>query len=149
MKRHAALIAMTGVLLALAGCKAGGGAAASAYVSELSQLRYPADAQRGPDLDIVVVRRGPAIELVNLTSESHGNVQLWINREYVGLVDAVRIGRPASNRVPLARFVNRHREIFPTGTFLVPDKRVDVIVAELYDPASSLRHRVRVQRGGS
>ena len=42
----------------------------------------------------------------------------------------------------LTTFVNRHEETFPVGGFLSPDKSRLVVHADLYDPASGLRHRL-------
>lgn len=108
----------------------------------LSQLPYPADASHGPDLDIVIKRDGKAIQLINRTARPYANSQLWLNQQYVRNVSAIRIG--PDNRLALNRFINRHREPFPTGTFLAPDDAKPVLLAELYDPQTQLKHRLLV-----
>ena len=146
MFRSVIVVVCAGLLIPVVGCRSRGPQPQPEYVAQLSQLRYPEAADHGPDLDIVVVRQGDAIELVNLTPQRYHDLQLWLNRQYVGLVDVIEVGRSSANRLPLARFVNRHREIYRTGTFLSPGKGIRTALAELYDPATKLRHRVRVRQ---
>ncbi len=150
MGRCTVTLVLAVALAVLAGCRGGAPEAVPEYITTLSQLAYPADAPHGPDLDLVLVRQGDAVKLVNLTARPYRDLQLWLNEQYVGLVDVIEIGNPiGGNRLPLSRFVNRHGEAFPVGSFLSPDKGISVVLAELYDPATGLRYRVRVQSGKS
>ena len=108
----------------------------------LSQLPYPADAAYGPDLDIAAVRDGSTLTLANRTASPYRDVQLWLNRQYVRELPVIRIG--PDNRLDLDRFVNEHREPFPVGTLLAPDEAFPVVLAELYDPDTELKHRLLV-----
>ena len=163
--RHAAgATLLTALLLGalLAGCEGAGGEvregvgtaientfagivddrASAEQVAELRQLRYPAAAEIGDDLDILVARDGSRIELANRTPRSYQGMQLWLNRQYVALPPTIGIG--AGNSVTLRAFVNRHGETFPVAGVLSPDKGFPVVAAELYDPASGRRHRLTV-----
>lgn len=108
----------------------------------LAQLDYPAEAQRGPDLDIVVRREGDRLTLINRTPRSYRDVQLWLNQQYVREITSIKIG--PGNRYDLKRWVNQHRETFPVGTLLAPDAAFPVVLAELVDLDTGLRHRLLV-----
>ena len=108
----------------------------------LSQLPYPADAAYGPDLDIAAVRDGSTLTLANRTARPYREVQLWLNRQYVRELPVIRIG--PDNRLDLTRFINEHEEPFPVGAFLTPDDAFPVVLAELYDPDTELKHRLLV-----
>lgn len=109
-------------------------------IDALSKLAYPADAELGDDLDIVVSRRGGRIALANRTPHSYENVLLWLNRQYVHSAGRIAIG--PDNTLVLRTFVNRYGETFPVGGLLSPDKGFPVVLAELYDPVTHKRHRL-------
>ncbi len=109
----------------------------------LAALRYPGKAEYGPDLDIVVVRKGTAISLTNRTARTYEGMQLWLNQQYVRNLDPITIG--TNEALPLKSLINRHQEAFPVGSFLQPDLARPVISAELYDPAANIRYRLTVQ----
>jgi hypothetical protein len=110
---------------------------------ELAQLVYPADAALGNDLDIVVIRNGGHIELVNRTATVPGPSELWLNQQYVGAVKSIPIGR--GNQFDLVKFINEHGEAYPIGAVLQPDKSFPIVLAELFDPKTGLRHRLLVR----
>ena len=112
-------------------------------VEELSQLRYPRQAPIGDDWDIIVLRDGRSIELVNRTARSYSDLHLWLNRRYVAPVESIRIG--SGNRKQLSLFVDRHRESFPIGALLAPDKARPLVSADLFDQTTGLRHRLVVR----
>lgn len=93
---------------------------------------YPAEAKLGDDLDIVVVREGGQITIVNRTAVEYDNVQIWLNQQYVGLLPKIKIG--TKNRFNLNTFINQHGEGFPVGGLLTPDRSYPVVLAELYLP---------------
>lgn len=117
--------------------------------AELAQAvpPYPIDAQVGPDLDVVVVRSGGQIELVNRTPRAYESVVLWLNGQFVRPVDRVAIG--SNPGLPLREFVNGYGEGFPTGSFLRPERSAVLVLAELYDPQVNVRHRLVVQPPGT
>ena len=135
-----------GLMLALAllagGCHRGMGPA-SDRVQALSQLPYPKDAPLGDDLDIIAVRKGGTLQLANRTPQAYHHVQIWLNRQYVSEVTDVAIG--VDNHYSLHDFVNMHRETFPVGTLLAPDKAKPVVLAEMFDPSTGKRYRMTVQ----
>ena len=47
----------------------------------------------------------------------------------------------------LTDFINRFEEPYPVGTFLNPDQTQPLVLAEFYDPANNLRHRLLVRPG--
>lgn len=124
------------------------GCAAPLPVSEresrqrLSQLNYPADAEWGPDRDIVVRREGDRLTLINRTPQTYRDVRLWLNQQYVRELALIQIG--PDNRFDLTRWINEHQEPFPVGSLLAPDKAFPVVLAEMIDPDTGLRHRLLV-----
>jgi hypothetical protein len=153
--RYALVVGLLVIVGPLGGCAALFGPKADPKLAaELSKLAYPKDAPLGPDLDVLVVRTGGALELVNRTPSTYRNMQVWLNQQYVARIDAVQIGSPeglgaaaSRNRLDLARFINLHGEPFPTGGLLAPEKSFPVVLAELFDPATGKRHRLLVVAG--
>lgn len=128
----------------LAGCQSNRPTSlAPATVDRFSRLPYPADAAHGPDLDIVVTRSRDRVQLSNRTARTYRDIELWLNRQYVQPLDLVRIGN--ANSYPVTAFINRHREPLPTPAFLQPQAGAPIVLAEFYDPATRLRHRLLVQ----
>ena len=115
------------------------------HLDELRRMSYPKSTEVGEDLNIFVVRKADRIELANLTARSFDNVLLWINKSYVGRVERLNVG--TDNRFTLRHFVNHHGETYPVGSLLRPDKSLAMVLAELYDPATSARHRLVVRMG--
>ena len=106
----------------------------------LAELDYPAEAEYGPDLDIVVRRERDRVNLINRTPRSYRDVRIWLNQQYVR--DVMRIDIGPDNEYLLGRWTNEHREGFPVGTLLAPDAADPIVLAELMDPATGLRHRL-------
>ncbi len=130
-------------MLGLTGCQQDLPVLDEPTASALSALRYPGKSEYGPDLDIVVVRKGSQISLTNRTARGYEGMQIWLNQQYVQQADAIVIG--SNPGIHLATLINRHREPFPTGTFLQPDLARAVISVELYDPVGNVRYRLTVQ----
>ncbi len=135
------LIAVT--FLTLPGCEQDQPVLDDPTAKALAALRYPGLSEYGPDLDVIVTRSGSHVQLVNRTATSYPGMQLWLNQQYVQQAETIDIGD--NPRVHLATFINRHREPFPTGTFLQPDRARRVISMELYDPTANIRYRLTVQ----
>jgi len=138
--RHAPPILPLLVLLTLLAqvpaCVAPESTAAREERLALASLVYPEDAQRGPDLDIAVERRGTTLALLNRTATVYRDRQLWLNRQYVNIVPVVAIG--PGNTIDLPLWVNSYAEPFPVGRLLTPDAARAVVLAELYDPKTNL-----------
>ncbi len=111
--------------------------------AELSILPYPKASPVGEDLDIVAIMHWQSLELVNRTPNSRADVQLWLNQQYVARVAQLPVGQSVS--VSLDKFVNQHGEEYPSGDILTPDRRVQIILAELFDPATGKRQKLLVQ----
>ncbi|MEM7624419.1 MAG: hypothetical protein AAF333_02200 [Planctomycetota bacterium] len=106
----------------------------------LSRLVYPAEAEYGPDLDIVVRRQGELVNFINRTARPYRDVRIWLNQQYVRELAEIDIG--PNNDFLLSRWTNEYREGFPVATVLVPDAAAPIVSAELMDPATGLRHRL-------
>ncbi len=131
--------------LVLVGCRGAGDLLAETQARDVATLAYPEEAQVGPDLPVHVVRDGRQIEVINLSSRSYRRVELWLNQAYARPVDRLEIGK---NWLSLRRFVNDFGETYPTGTLLSPDKNEPVVLAELYDPSTRVKHRLVVRPSG-
>lgn len=112
---------------------------------DLSKLTYPGEAELGDDLDIIVVPDGFDVSLANREPQSFNAIQLWLNRQYVGLLPKVAIGTDG-NTFRLKDFINEHGEAYPVGGIINPDKTFPIVLAELFDPAEGKRHRLLVRK---
>jgi len=112
-------------------------------IEQLAAMEYPADMPWGDDLDILVVRRGDRIQLVNRTPRQYQDVTLWMNQQYVRPIKQIDIG--TDNTVDLRKMVSKHSEAYPVGNFFKPDKSMLLVQAELIDPTTGQRHRLAVQ----
>ena len=134
-------------LFATAGCSTTRDATAPpATIKRLAALDFPVDRLHGPDPeDILIIRSGGQIRIVNRTANDYTGMQLWLNGQYVADNVAIRIG--TDNVRELTAFINRFEEPYPVGTFLNPDQTMPLRMAELYDPDTKLRYRVDVRPG--
>jgi hypothetical protein len=116
-------------LAAVTGCQPPPEPVDDSIPSLLSRLPYPAHAQ-ATDLDIVVTRQDESLVLTNRTASTHRGVMVWLNQQYVwGPVD---IPIALEYRLNLRGFINQHRESYPVGGPLTPDKSMPLTLAELY-----------------
>lgn len=115
----------------------------AANPDRLAATAYPGRAERGDDLDILVIRQGWNIQLINRTPHHYRDVQVWLNQQYVGDMKRIQIG--TQNRTALSNFVNQYREPYPVGGILSPGQGYPLVHAELFDPATTKRHRLLVQ----
>ncbi|MEQ9454571.1 MAG: hypothetical protein RLN76_08285 [Phycisphaeraceae bacterium] len=136
------LILILTLTASVPGCRGTADLLASAQTEELAQLRYPEEAQHGPDLDIQLEQHGRNLTVINLEPLRFRSIQLWLNAEYARPIDQIRIGE---NTFSLRRWINRYGETYPTGSFLAPDQRVPIALAEVYDPSTNLRHKLVVR----
>lgn len=129
-----------------AGCSAFRDATAPPQTIErLADLDYPVDAPHGPDYDVLLVRDGNQLRLINRTAKPYANMQLWLNRQYVA--DSGRVDIGTDNVRQLTDFINRFKEPYPVGTFLNPDQTQQLVLAEFYNPVENVRHRLLVRPG--
>lgn len=112
-------------------------------IDRLAAMTYPVDAERGDDLDIIVVHDNDNLQLVNRTPNAYRGFTLWLNQQYARPIDTIDIG--TDNRVDLRTAVNEHGQSYPVGSFLKPEKRMLLVQAEIVDPTTNLRHRLTVQ----
>lgn len=132
-------------VLVLSGCKKQSMPDESTPIEQLQVLPYPSDASVSDDLDVVVVRDGGALVLVNRTARRFENVQLWLNQQYVGLAPRIVIGD--ANRFDLLSFINEYGEPYPIGGLLTPEKTFPIVLAEMFDPGALARYRLLVRTG--
>lgn len=143
------LLVVALAMLFATGCKTYGPGVNDEQVHQLALLPYPAEAPYGDDYDVVVLYKKhffrPAnVELINREPRTLGPGQLWVNQQYVARIDEpIKIG--TGNKIKLTRFINYYREPFPVGLFFNPDSSEPVVLVELYDPTTDLRHRLYVQ----
>ncbi|MEM6259360.1 MAG: hypothetical protein AAGI37_13835 [Planctomycetota bacterium] len=114
-------------------------------VKRLAALDYPENAPHGPDLDVLLVRSGGQVRIVNRTPNTYGGMQLWLNRQYVRDSGTIQIG--TGNLRLLTDFINLYEEPYPVGTFLNPDQTAPLVLAELYNPQQNVRYRLLVRPG--
>jgi hypothetical protein len=114
-----------------------------ALAAQLAPLVYPKDAPLGADLDIVIVRDGRNIQLVNRTARVYPPAAIWLNRQYVGLSAGIQIG--TENKMDLVRFINEFGEAYPVGALLQPEKSYPLVLAEMFDTQTGQRHRLLVR----
>jgi len=119
--------------------------ATQAQIDQYSALDYPRNAPYGPKLDIQVVRSNGDIRLNNRTASPYRGMTLWLNQQYAGDAGHLVIG--TENVRVLTDYINRHREPYPVGTVLNPDKTAVLVLAELYNPAEGVRHRLVIRPG--
>lgn len=140
------LLGLLTILLPGVGCSATRDASAPPQtIKRLAQLDYPENAPHGPDFDVLLVRSGGQVRLVNRTPNSYAGMQLWLNRQYVRDSGSIQIG--TDNLRVLTDFINLYEEPYPVGTFLNPDQTAPLVLAELYNPQQNVRHRLLVRPG--
>ncbi len=136
-------------LTALAGCGVAPAFLVGADVDPqaadaFAKLTYPKAAAIGEHLDIVAVKSGNELTLTNRTPRAFANVQLWINQQYVCVVDAIPVGE--RKVLALNTFINEHGEAFPVGGLLNPERSYRLVLAEVYEPGTGgRRHRILVR----
>ncbi|XAM00040.1 hypothetical protein OT109_01370 [Phycisphaeraceae bacterium D3-23] len=146
LRRLTATLLLALILLPGTGCSTYRDASAGIdEINRLSALDYPADVPYGPDLDILLVRSNADIRLVNRTPHHYNGMVLWLNQQYAAQAGSIKIG--TDNVHTLTDFINRHREPYPVGTILNPDKTDPLVLAELYNPATGVKHRLLVRPG--
>ncbi len=121
------------LLIAGAGCEAVKHAAQSlgpdAPAGPVEPMFYPADAPIDQPLNVQVVRISRRhVRLTNLTASSLGDLTVYFNQQYGGVVEQLPAGR--SIEVALADFVNAHGERYPVGSLLEPDKSRVLLLAD-------------------
>lgn len=118
-----------------------------AEVTHLAGLDYPDAVTVAPDVDVLVIREGHTIRLINRTADRFVSPQVWVNQQYVREIDA--LGPGEERRMSLGRFVNVHEETFPLGLWWRPEATDPLVSCELFDAASAMKYRAVVQREGS
>lgn len=96
------------VLTALSACRAPLNAAEATRA-------YPLALRRAESIDIQVFREGTAVVLVNATTSSFHDFDLWLNERFVRSIGRLEAGETI--RVPLAGFHDESGERFEPGGF--------------------------------
>lgn len=143
-------LALTAGLLMLSGC-ASDKALTDAHAVAMSQLVYPNDAEHAPDLDIEVFRVRDKLRVINRSTRTFTNVQLWLNQQWVTDIGHIEIGTGkhgglvTANEFSLDSFVDQYRRPYPVGTMLSPDKTQQLVFAEIFVPEEGKRYRLTVR----
>jgi hypothetical protein len=117
----------------------------------LSKLVYPVDGQYADDLDIEIYRSGGKVRIINRSTRTFTDAQLWLNQQWVGIVDHIEIGTGvhsalvAANEFELDNFIDQYRRPYPVGSLLAPDKTQELVFAELFVPEEGKRYRLAVR----
>jgi hypothetical protein len=140
-----ALVLRAMLLLAgLTGCSAPGPNARQ--IDQLSQLTYPTNVKTVKDLDIVAKQTRTQIEFTNREPIALHNVYVWLNRQYVGFVPKIEIGNDGStNDYNLDRFYDLHKEHYPVGGILSPDRGFPLTTVDIYEPGTGTIYRTVVR----
>lgn len=112
----------------------------------LRALDYPREAPLHPDdpqPDVLAIRRGGTVQLVNRTPRPMENRILWLNEQYAGRVDQLAVG--VNPPMDLDAFINTFGEPYPTARWLEPDRAAPLIHATLHDPGRNTRQLLTVQ----
>ena len=126
--------------LGLAGCSTLPAGTSAAETARLAAMDYPEQARYGEDLEVIVTRHGRYLRLNNTGTTVKRDCVLWVNRQYAAVLPLLAIGN--GTEVDLTNCVNRHQEPFPVGRFLRPDLEKRVVLADVFDPGTGLRHRL-------
>lgn len=146
--QHCLAVLLLGVSLACTGCNAAGlGQQDQLTTDKLASLIYPSQSNRGGDLDILVVRTAGSIKLVNRTPRVYHNVELWLNQQYVNIIPKLEISQSSGGKhMSLPTFINKHGQAYAVGGLLTPELNQPLLIAEIFDPATGLRHHLLVQQ---
>jgi len=104
---------------------------------------YPEDMKVGKPLNIEVVRVGNAIRLVNYTVREYHDVELWLNEQYGGDIEHIKIGH--NGLINLSSFINRYGEPYPVARFLAPDADTALVLGDLV--VGDTLHKLTVRLG--
>ncbi len=131
-------------LLGLTGCSAPGPNARQ--IDQLSQLTYPANIKNVKNLDVVSTQTRTQVQFTNREPMAFHNVYVWLNRQYVGFVPKIEIGDdPFTNNYDLDRFYDLHKEHYPVGGILSPDRGFPLTTLDIYDPGTQTIYRTLVR----
>ena len=115
------LLLATVVVMALAGCRSS---------PSVSYARvYPAALDKGPTLDIQVVRGETTLTLTNATSRVFGPCTLWVNAYFSRPLDGLAVGQTV--RIGLTELRNEHGESFRSGGFFATERPENMVLAQL------------------
>ncbi len=90
---------------------------------------YPVTLEKGPTLDIQVVRGETTLTLTNATARVFGPCTLWINAYYSRPLDGLAVGQ--SVKFGLSELRNEHGESFRSGGFFATEKPERMVLAQL------------------
>ncbi len=123
----------------------------AAVVAKLADIGYPDDVVTTAQRDILLVRKGAKLTIYNRTAHVYRDFQLWLNGEYVAVIDELKIGRL---ELGMRGFINEYGESFPVGHFLSPNKAYPVVLAEIVgtdkkskQSGNRVKYLLRVQIG--
>jgi hypothetical protein len=90
---------------------------------------YPAALEKGPSLDIQVVRGETTLSMTNTTARVFGPCTLWVNAYYSKPLDGLAVGQTV--KMGLSELRNEHGEAFRGGGFFATHKPERMVLAQL------------------
>jgi len=124
MARIVAGTLVIALVIGLAGC-------AMPYDPAAAREPYPRTLPRAETLDIQVFREGASAVVVNATTQSFQDFDLWLNQRFVRSIPALEAGRTI--RIGLAGFIDENGEAFEPGGFLRTEPPMTIWLAEIQE----------------
>ncbi len=105
------------------------------YDPNRATRQYPDDLHHANSVNIQVFRHDTSIEIINATTQSYNDFDLWINQRYVHRLDKLPAGQAV--HVSLWEFYDVRGESFNAGGFWRADEPTSVRLVEI-QPAEDL-----------
>ena len=99
------------------------------YDPNRATRQYPDVLHHANSVNIQVFRHDTSIEIINATTQSFSNFDLWINQRYVHRLDSLPVGQTV--HVSLWEFYDVRGESFNAGGFLRADEPTAVRLVEI------------------
>jgi hypothetical protein len=121
--RSLLLLAMTAVLASAAGCRQ------FTYAPDRASRPYPAHLPQGETVRVQVLSNGITIDVVNATSTTYRDVDLWLNRRFCRFLP--RLGAGESITLRLDTFWDDVGEGPQVGGFFATREHTPIVLAEI------------------
>lgn len=106
-----------------------GGCEGVRYDPARATREYPQELHQTNSVNIQVFRHDTSIEIINATTQSFNNFDLWINQRYVHRLDSLQAGQTI--HVSLWDFYDVRGESFNAGGFWRADEPTSVRLVEI------------------
>ena len=105
------------------------------YNPDMATRPYPYDLHRAESINVQVFRDGPNIDVINATTRSFQDFDLWINQRFVQRIDALPAGQIV--RLSLWDFYDVRGETLVAGGLLRTDPATPVKLVEIQTAAEA------------